>query len=186
MEQFCTGSNLLQVAFCFLFWPNCHRKGQLLTYARVSATNVLPQKCHRNKHKHYANRPAHLPHYAQHWYSMCQACSRWQSSYLFPHDPRFSFQSKIWFSLFPKSSLILDLDLLDFPIFIFFNLFLSFFKLSQLLPGIILCLESGKRGEGWEEALGTIKLSLLSLLKAQIKRSSVFSPTELTSQQQQY
>lgn len=70
------------------------------------------------------------------------------SGYLLPHDACLPFEPEVGFLFIPKLFLILGFDILDFSVFIFFNLFLGLFKLPQLLPDIFLCLAQKEAGVG--------------------------------------
>lgn len=70
------------------------------------------------------------------------------SPHLLPHDSRFSLEPKVGLLFVPKLPLILGFDVLDLPVFIFFNLLLGFLEFPKLLSDIFLGLaQSGERRE---------------------------------------
>lgn len=74
--------------------------------------------------------------------------------YLLPHDARFSFKPQVRFLFIPQLLFIFGFDILDLPVFIFFDLLLGLFKLSQLLPDIFLCLVQREGGRVWARGQG--------------------------------
>lgn len=63
-----------------------------------------------------------------------------QRAHLLPHDARFSLEPKVGLLFIPELSLVLSFDVLDLPVFIFFNLLLGFLKFPKLLSNIFLGL----------------------------------------------
>lgn len=80
-----------------------------------------------------------------------------QRAHLLPHDARFSLEPQVGLLFISELSLVLSFDVLDLPVFIFFNLLLGFLKFPKLLPNIFLCLpwwEGGRERESGEMGLG--------------------------------